>query len=400
MTTTVPAYLTWPLLVFMVSVVITRYAFFNSSQYETYFNNTLALMVGSNLLRERAIENLLANHGILSITAAQQLSLAVMIFAAAEFMGFISLWSRLSPDQTRRRHRHHRAVATLLAIGFVLAATPARRAGRTLEEFGGWYSVLAWALLTSIFIALAYKLLHMVINELLRPAAKPRERLIALGGIAVGVAVGSTSVDAVILAAFEQLGWFHTIDFRLNLHGSNIFWETTAVSALAAVPAARALAARVGLDATSRHWRRLQPLRTTMTQAVPASAFELRNPNPRRQKSSLDLHQTTIQIRDAILQLRAYFHDIPTADADHFMHHFSIPAARREPALAALQLATAVHAKSVGAQPVPVDSSVILKSRSTNLEDETAELLRLARWWPQALQATQHPAQHDTEMSQ
>lgn len=400
MTTTVPAYLTWPLLVFMVTVAITRYAFFNSSQYESYFNNTLALMVGSNLLRERAIENLLADHGILSITAAQQLSLAVMIFAAGEFMGFTSVWSRLSPDQTRHRQRHYRAAAALLAIGFLLAATPARRAGRTLEEFGGWYSVLAWALLTSMFIALAYKLLHMVINELLRPAAKPRERLIALGGIAVGIAVGSTSIDAVILAAFEQLGWVHTIDFRLKLHGSNIFWETTAVCALAAVPAARALSARVGLDATSRHWRQLQPLRTSMTQAVPASAFELRNPNPRRQKWSLDLHQTTIQIRDAILQLRAYFHDIPTADADHFMHHFSIPAAQREPAVAALQLANAVHTKAAGAQPVPVDSSVILKSRSTNLEDETAELLRLARWWPQALQAARRPAQHDTEMSQ
>lgn len=395
MTTSVPAYLTWPLLVFMLIVVITRYAFFRSNQYETYFNHTLALMVGSNLLRERAIENVLADHDILSITAAQQLSLAVMIFAAAEFIGFISLWSQLSSDQTRRRHRNLRAIAAALAIGFLLAATPARHAGQTLEEFGGWYSVLAWALLTSIFIALAYKLLHMVINELLRPAAKPRERLIAISGIAVALAVGSTSIDAVILAALEELDWVHSVDFRLTLHGSNIFWETVGVSALAAVPAVRALFARVGLDATSRHWRQLQPLRASMTEAVPASAFELRTPNPRRQKSSLDLHQTTVQIRDAILQLRGYFHDLDTAQADRFITQFSIPASRREPALAALQLAHAVHTKAAGAQPIPVDSSIILKSRSTNLEDETAELLRLARWWPQA----QHAAQHSPEPS-
>lgn len=396
MTTSVPAYLTWPLLVFMAIVVITRYAFFNSSQYETYFNNTLALMVGSNLLRERAIENVLADHNILSVTAAQQLSLAVMIFAAAEFMGFISLWSRLSPEQTHRRHRYHRAAAAVLAIGFLLAATPARRAGQTLEEFGGWYSVLAWALLTSMFIALAYKLLHMVINELLRPAAKPRERLIAIGGIGLGIAVGSTSIDAVILAALEELNWVHSIDFRLNLHGSNIFWETVGTCALAAVPAFRALFARVGLDATSRHWRQLQPLRASMTEAVPASAFELRTPNPRRQKSSLDLHQTTVQIRDAILQLRGYFHDVDPAHAARYVDQFSVPARRREPALAALQLANAVHTKAAGAEPVPVDSSVILKSRSTNLEDETAELLRLARWWPQAQRAAQHSPQPST----
>ena len=396
MTTSVPAYLTWPLLVCMVTVVITRYVLFNSSQYETYFNNTLALMVGSNLLRERAVEDIVADHGILSITAAHQLSLAVLILAAAEFMGFITVWSRLSPDQTRRRCRYHRAAAAVLAIGFLLAATPARRAGRTLEEFGGWYSVLAWALLTSMFIALAYKLLRMVINELLRPAAKPRERLIAVGGIAIGVGVGSTSVDAVILAALEEIGWVHSIDFRLKLHGSNIFWETVGVCALAAVPAVRALFARFGLDATSRHWRQLQPLRASMTQAVPASAFELRTPNPRRQTSSLDLHQTTVQIRDAILQLRGYFHDVDAAQAESFISQFSIPPSRREPALAALQLAHAVHTKAAGAQPAPVDSSVILKSRSTNLEDETAELLRLARWWPQAQQAAQHSPQPST----
>lgn len=396
MTTSVPAYLTWPLLVFMVTVVITRYAFFRSNQYETYFNNTLALMVLSNLLRERAIENTLADHGILSITAAQQLSLAVMIFAAAEFIGFTSLWSHLSSDQTRRRHRYLRAVAAALAIGFLLAATPARRAGQTLEEFGGWYSVLAWALLTSIFIALAYKLLHMVINELLRPAAKPRERLIAISGIAVALAVGSTSIDAVILAALEELDWVHSVEFRLALHGSNIFWETVGVTALAAVPAVRALFARVGLDATSRHWRQLQPLRASITEAVPASAFELRTPNPRRQKTSLDLHQTTVQIRDAILQLRGHFRDVDAAQAESFINQFSIPTSRREPALAAQQLAHAVRTKAAGAQPEPVDSSVILKSRSTNLEDETAELLRLARWWPQAQQAAQHSPQPST----
>ncbi|ORB76822.1 hypothetical protein BST46_27935, partial [Mycobacterium timonense] len=105
MTTSVPAYLTWPLLVFMVIVVATRYLFFNSSAYETYLNHTLALMVTSNLLRERVIETALTDHHLLSITAAQQLSLAVMIFAAAEFIGFVTLWSGRSPDQTRRRHR-------------------------------------------------------------------------------------------------------------------------------------------------------------------------------------------------------------------------------------------------------------------------------------------------------
>lgn len=399
MTTSVPTYLTWPLLVFMVIVVATRYLFFDSSTYETYLNHTLALMVTSNLLRERVIETALTDHHLLSITAAQQLSLAVMIFAAAEFIGFVTLWSGRSPDQTRRRHRCHRGAAAALTLGFLAAATPARRAGQTLEEFGGWSSVLAWALLTSIFIALAYRLLRMAINELLRPDAKPRERLLSAGGFVIGIAVASTSIDAVILATLEQLGWMHTIPFRLNLHGSNIFWETVGVSFIAAVPAAKALTARIGLDATSRHWRQLQPLRAAMIHAVPAIAFELGHPSTRRQKTPLDLHQTTVQIRDAILQLRGYFHDVDPAQADRYYHRYSIPARQREPALAALQLANAVQTKAAGATPAPLNTTVILKSRSTNLEEEAAELLQLARWWPQAQQDAQ-PRSSTTEMSQ
>lgn len=397
MTTSVQAYLTWPLLVFMVIVVAIRYLFFNSSQYETYLNHTLALMVASNLLREHAIQTALADHHILSITAAQQLSLAVMIFAAAEFMGFVTLWSALSPELTRRRQRYHRAAAAALATGFLLAATPARRAGKTLEEFGGWYSVAAWALLTSIFIALAYRLLKMSTKELLRPDAKPRERLLAAGGFVIGIAVGSTSVDAVILAALEEFGWVHSVAFRLTLHGSNIFWETVGVSLIAAVPAAKALTARIGLDATSRHWRQLQPLRADMLQAVPAIAFELHTPSTRRQKSPLDLHQTTVQIRDAILQLRAYFHDIDPAQAASYIQRYTIALNQHTAALSALQLANAIQTKAAGAAPAPVDTTVILKSRSTNLEQETAELLKLARWWPQAQQEAQRSK--TTEMS-
>ncbi|RDH75376.1 hypothetical protein DVS77_27125 [Mycolicibacterium moriokaense] len=389
MTTSVPAYLTWPLLVFMVVVVAIRYAFFNSSQYETYLNHTLALMVTSNLLREHAIQTVLADHTPVSITAAQQLSLAVMIFAAAEFLGFVTLWTARSPELTRRRQRYHRAAAAVLAIGFLIAATPARRAGQTLEEFGGWYSVAAWALLTGIFIALAYRLLKMAIKELLRPDAKPRERLLAAGGFVIGIAVGSTSVDAVILAAVEELGWLHTVDFRLNLHGSNIFWETVGVSLIAAVPAAKAITARIGLDATSRHWRQLQPLRADMIHAVPAIAFELHTSSDRRQKTPLDLHQTTVQIRDAILQLRAYFQDTSQAQADAYLQRYAISPSHRDAALSALQLAHAVHAKQAGASPATVDTAVILQSRSTNLEQETAELLRLARWWSHARQEAQ-----------
>lgn len=388
MTTSVPAYLTWPLLVLMGAIVLTRYLFFNRNQYETYLNHTLALMVVSNLLRERAIEEALAGGGVLSVTAAQQLSLAVMVFAAAEFMGFVTLWSRLPLSQTRRRHRYHRISAAALAGAALVAGTPARHAGQTLEVFGGWSSTLAWAFFTTMYLALAVQLMRMTASEVIRPDAKPRERLVSAVGVALAIIVGTTSVDAVILSGLEEIGWVHSIDFRLSLHGYNIFWETVSVCVLATVPAVLALSARAGWDATSRHWRDLQPLRASMTAAVPASVFELRSPNNRRRKTSLDLHQTTVQIRDAILQLRSYAFQSSPAAAAEYVDRYAIPDRHREAALQALQIAQAVHAKAQGAAPMPVDASTILSSRSANLEQETAELLRVARWWPHAVSAS------------
>ncbi|QUR68726.1 MAB_1171c family putative transporter [Mycobacterium spongiae] len=397
MTTNVPAHLTWPpltylgwpLLVFMAAVVIVRYIFFNTSQYETFLNHSLAFILAGNLLSEGAVEDFLAYHQILTPTAAQQLAWTAMIFTTAEFMGFITLWSRSSPKETRRRHRYHRIAAIVLAAGFLIAATPARAAGQPLEAFGGWSTVLAWALLAGMLVALSIRLLRMSIKELTRPNAKRQERLIAAGGLAIGITVGTTGIDAVVLAACEELGWIHSIDYRLTVNGYSPFWESVATCLLASVPALLALLARTGLNSTSRHWRQLQPLRNSMADAVPESAFELKAPSSRRQKTLLDLHQTTIQIRDAILQLRAYFPDIDPAEANQCYQRYLAPTGQPEAAHHALQLAHAIHAKSSNVTPTPLDAAAIIKSRSTNLEQETAELLRLAKCWPHAQSAVE-----------
>ena len=116
MTATVPAILAWPLLAFMAAVVSLRYVFFNHSQWERYLNHTLAFMLASNLIREQAVQDALASAGIMTVTTAQQISLALMIFTAAEFMGFITMWTQLSDAEARRRQRYHRLAAVVLAV--------------------------------------------------------------------------------------------------------------------------------------------------------------------------------------------------------------------------------------------------------------------------------------------
>ena len=77
MTSSVPENFAWPLLAFMATVTLLRYLFFNHSQWERYLNHTLAFMLASNLLREHRVEIALSDAGVLSITAAQQVSLAL-----------------------------------------------------------------------------------------------------------------------------------------------------------------------------------------------------------------------------------------------------------------------------------------------------------------------------------
>ena len=153
---------------------------------------------------------------------------------------------------------------------------------------------------------------------------------------------------------------------------------------MAAIPCARALSAVAGFDPISRCWRQLQPLRSDLTTAVPASAFELAESSPQRRKTVLQLHQTTIEIRDGMLQLRPYFQASSAALTNDFLKSNEVSEADVEYAQHAIELAVAIQAKAAGAQPAAIDSGFVVRSRSNNLREEAAELVKLSRWWPQA----------------
>ncbi|MEE3755293.1 DUF6545 domain-containing protein [Mycobacterium intracellulare] len=380
MTTSIPSYITWPLLALMCLMVLMRYMLFNSNPYEGYLNNTVALMVLANFPRERAVEDFLADHHILSVTATQQLSLVLMIFSAAELMGFASLWTQYSPDRARRHQRIYRGTALLLAVGFWIAATPARQAGRTLEEYGGWSEVVSWAFMTAMLLALSARLIYMSITELRHPNAGRLERLICIFVLAIAIAMGVSTGDAVVLSLLEKLGWFHSAGFLIAQHKVNVLGETVSAAFLVSVPAIRAAQAHLGLDSISRRWRRLEPLRAAMIAAVPESSFDLITPESGRQKTSLELHQSTVQIRDAMLLLRPY---VTSVDDAAFFDRYKVPAADRVSARQALQLAHAAAARIAGRLPGADIDAVV--SRSRTLAEETTELLQIARWWPAAV---------------
>ncbi|MGL5441334.1 MAG: DUF6545 domain-containing protein, partial [[Mycobacterium] stephanolepidis] len=309
MTSSVPAWLAWPLIAAMAVVVAVRYRWFNKTLYENYFNNTLLLMLIAQLLRERAVEQLLERTAVMTVTMAQHLSLVLVFFMAGEFMGFITLWAQLSPEETRRRHRYHRAAAVVLAAAFFVATTRARVNGQLLEVSGGWDNVIAWGIYAVLPVALGVQMVKMSISEFRRPDAKRRELLTA-GSIAlIGAAIGVTTLIAMSLEFFGELGWVDSLNYRLDTHAYIFFWEAIGAAVVSAIPISLAIGAYLGLDSNGRYWRELQTLRKDMTAALPDALFDLEGSRSRRGNTELRLHQTTIQIRDAILQLRPYYTD-------------------------------------------------------------------------------------------
>lgn len=391
MTSTVPPAVAWPLILFMVIVVVTRYVGFNANFFDTHLNNTLAMLLTAQLLREHAVQQLLSDAALITVTTAQQLAAVVLIFGSVEFIGFTMMWSGLSEPVIRRRHRYYRCAAALLVIGYLVAATRARLEAKPVEVAGGWDGVLAYGFYSTMFLVLVVQLMRLSIGELTRPGAPRRERIVAALGVALALAIGWVTVESLVLLVFEQLGWSHTGTYRAEVHGVYFFWEAVGCSALAAVPCVFAIIARCGLDPVSRQWRKLQPLRDNLRQAAPANTFDLQQDGARHRKTTLQLHQTVVEIRDLILQLRPYFRDIPPEQVAQFVAAHSIRSADRDTAVLALQLAHAADAKASGA-PQRLDATRVVTSRATTLEQETCELVQLAKWWLPAAAASRSSA--------
>lgn len=384
MTSTVPAIIAWPVIVCMVILLAVRYRLCNTNLYESYFNNLMAWVLVAQLLREHYVEDALSRHSIMSVTTAQQLGFAAMVFASTELIGFTMVWTGLSPAETRRRQRYYRVAALVSCVAFLAAATRARDSGQTLEVSGGWDAVLAWGFYLLMLLVMTARFVRMFASELAKTTQK-RELMLAAGGLALGIVTAAGCLEALVSAVTDQLGWTHTVEFRLWFHGFEFFCIAVFVFILGAVPLVVKLLSYLGLDRVSRTWKLLQPLRLAMTAVVPESSFDLGYDERRSQIARLQLHQTVIEIRDAMLQLRPYFQEVDPQDLPRLR-----PRGRqREAATLALRLAYAARAKSVGAVPARAEAAPIGSSRATTLDEEARELLNVARWWPAACAAAQ-----------
>lgn len=387
MTSTIPGIVAWPVITIMAMLLAARLRWCKANLYQTYFNNVMAWLLLAQLLRERRVEAMLSTSALMSVTTAQQSSCVAMILAGGEFIGFTMLWNRISPEATRRSHRYYRVAAVVLSAAFLAVGTRARVAGQPFEVSGGWDAVLALSLYLTVIVTLVVRLLWMFCAELIR-ATDTRELLLAAAGVLAVVLAAAACLQALVLAVSDQLGWTGTVRFRMRVHGFEFLWMAAIVYLFGAVPLVVRLHSFLGLDRVSRTWRSLQPLRLSMTTVVPESSFNLEHDDRRFQKTTLQLHQTVIEIRDAILQLRHYVRTTPEDELACFFQTYSVPADERASATDAFELARAAKAKAAGHRPATPDQALAVNSRPTSLYEEAADLSALAKWWT----AAQHAA--------
>lgn len=385
-----PGIIAWPLIAFMTLVLIGRYRWCSNNLYEKYFNNTLVFLGLAQVLREQLVENLLVRTNFMTMPGTWQLGTAVMSYSYTEFIGFTLLWSGLSEAETRRRHKYYRLAGVLLVAGLLISGTHARIYAESLEFTRGWESGLTLTCVTAMLTVLAARMIWLSLREL-RNAKRRRERLVAISTLAMGVAGVANVIQEAALQMSDQLGWTHTADFRHQYHASSTFFLIVGVFATAAVPLAFKLLRALGLDPVSRSWYALQPLRQALRTVVPECVFDLDDDEPARRKTELQLHHTVVEIRDAILRLRPYAREIPDHELTRFLTKpHAVPAHDHASAIAALRLAHAVAAKAAGATPQPLDAALIVASQAATLQQEVAELMAVARWWPAANAARQH----------
>ncbi|WP_280265143.1 MAB_1171c family putative transporter [Nocardia wallacei] len=392
MTSSVSAAIAWPLIGALVCVVAARWRWFNGSAAEQYLNTTLTVIAATQLLREDVVQKAVAAWLPVTVTAVQQLSLCAIVGSIGPFLCVIDLLSGKNPVIVRRRQFGYYAMAGLLSAAMLVAGSRARREGLPVEVSGGLAEVLVWVAFAVLPLYLAVRMIRRCWAEFRQPGSTAGERAVLTGIAVAGAAIGVTTAVALILAVLQELGIADSVEYRLQTNSRNFFWIATIIGIVAAAPLIKSLGEVLGVDATSRRWRRLQPLWRSMTALFPDSRLPLDDGAPTRRVTVLQLHRTTVEIRDAMLELRPYLRETDPSALARFVAVERVPRTATDSAGHALQLAYAARLRAGRAESPGDVTEMPLSSAPATLGEEVAELVRLAAWWPAACRfVANHP---------
>ncbi|MFD6401172.1 MAB_1171c family putative transporter [Nocardia sp. NPDC060249] len=380
MTSPIPGFLAWPMLVGIAVVLIGRWRFLRESDVDRLINRALAAALCGLLLREAWFETSLAwalpfdDHH--TVNFARQLSLAAILLIVANLTGIAQLWAGADPDRTWPRQRWHYLATFTVTVIIMIAGTPARNADLLIDQALGWPVVVLWVAFAVPVGATSVLMGRICVRELRSGGDltwQERAVYIVIFGVSAALLLDSTTI--IVETTTCVLTESPVRDPEMHRKAWAFATATFFASSCSAVPLISIVITRLGWDQTGRYCRRLHPLWADLTAAVPEIVLALPLQRERRIDSALRLHRMTVEIRDSILHLKRY----TTAGAE-------LAFAGADPHLDAGRIAEAITAKNSGADPRfdLTPSRTEIQPGARDLTSELLQLLALADAWPRA----------------
>ncbi|MET8780058.1 MAB_1171c family putative transporter [Nocardia sp. NPDC004654] len=363
MNSPIPGVVAAPLIGFVALVTIGRWALLHRTITDRLLNRALAWAAVGMVLLERGIA---PRFGSLM----HQLSMGCMLFAIMSAYGAAMLWAGADPSGARRRQRRYDLIAAACAVVILVVGTPARHNGTLLGQTPGMWSAISALAFCLPAIACGRVMAGALWRELARADTTRRERLV-YGSLLAALATGACSLP------FSALLFGGILGDAVRIEDPDLIrwaWPNFTVivvsAAVLAVPLLGVLVTRAGWDRSRRYCRRLRPLWTDVTRAVPEIVLDLAATG--RDEPEVRLIRMTVEIRDALLHLNRYApEDLPMPDGASPTERY----ARR--------IAHGICAKAEGCGPANATPRTVAPA-SRDLDSELRQLLELARVWPRA----------------
>ncbi|MCP2317536.1 hypothetical protein APR12_002882 [Nocardia amikacinitolerans] len=371
MTSPIPAYLTVPMIAGIVLTMIGRWSLLRDTIVDRLINRAIGASLVGMLLREswfeQALTSALPGDDDTVVHLARQLSFGAILLIVSNIYGIAKLWDGADPDRAWQRQRRYDLVVATATVTILIAGTPARRANLLVDQLLGWPTVVLWIVFCLPVGITAVLVGRICMREMLTGDITRQERVVFIVILCTAVALGLDAGSIVIETIGCVLTDHPVLDPEMRRKAWSFATATFFAVSVSAIPMISTLTTRLGCDRTGRYLRRLRPLWSDLTAAVPEVVLTTTARGPL--DPAIQLHRMTMEIRDSLLHLRRYV----TIDAADY----------HDPQVYTRRIAEAITAKTTGRPPV--DSAAKPENRAQpgvrDLEAELHELLALAHAW-------------------
>lgn len=369
-TSSAPTPIAWTILVFGLTALILRIAFFSvvARPSERLINYGLAAGIASGMLRERATQDWLSHIGPFSVAFTRQLSTAVMVITFAPLLLLAASWSPQWPKQAVRTSRLVWVSVYTTAVVMLILGSHARALGQYIDRTEGWQTAAYFACFALWLIPPGVLMARASIRELRAGGLRPTHKLTYTAIVIVGIWAIEESLSIFVSSLCAATGtgqWF--VEFRFAANENNYIYMLGIAELAAAAAALVEAAQRLRIDPASRAIRQLTPMWRQLVRACPEipRLTQLEGGvSPSRR-----LHRMVVEIRDSLSVLSIYAEPLPEGH---------VTAADE-----AAQIVGALRRKESGA---PTGRYVRLHASAlgggiTDLTAETRALRRIAAHW-------------------